>query len=609
MKSSARSRVAWIFFAAALVWFAIVAIDYRDNPFFELPVSDAQSYDEWAQRIAADGLTAEPVFHQPPLYPWALSEIYRRVEAPDRLTAALILHGLLWALACSFLVRIAAELSSRRDVAIAAGMLALLYGPLLFHTLKLIPTAIALATQAFALWALLVAVRRKQRWSNLFAGAAIGLACLARAEMLLFLAGATLWLAWQDRATFKQSLVSAATILLGAALLIAPVTLHNRQQGATVLIASSAGENLFIGNQRGGDGGHQPLDPRAGDLFSQRALAIDIATQASAEATAKLDAASVSRYWRQRAWDEIRQEPMSWLQLELRKLSRIFTAGDPTDMYSLSLERRHYLPTMWMAPLGTASLWLLCAIGLTLLARRQRALRPIGPWLVMLLAQLVTLLIFFVSSRLRLPFVFWSLPLAALALSALVQALRDGSSTLKRAAALTLVGLIAISAFELHWLQPSEREAMRLAAVLSRQQRLDESLAILTPLAGGASPQPRLLDQTGWVHAKKEEYVTAVSYYEAALAAEANTGEEPLNAGQTLVRLAMAQEALGQLAPAWSTLERAKRERPDEAGVYFERGMYQLRRGNRAAAVMEMERAATLEPNWPAPRQALQRLR
>jgi tetratricopeptide (TPR) repeat protein len=609
VESSARSRVAWIFFAVALVWFAIVALDYRDSPFFELPISDAQSYDEWAQRMAADGIAAEPVFHQPPLYPWALSEVYSRVEPAGRLGAALILHAILWALACSFLVRIAAEMSGRRDVAIAAGSLALLYGPLLFHTLKLIPTAIALATQAFAFWALLVAVRRKRRWSDLFAGAAIGLACLARAEMLLFLAAATLWIVWQQRAALKRSLVSAATVLLGAALLIAPVTLHNRQQGATVIIASAAGENLFIGNQRGGDGGHQPLDPRAGDLFSQRALAFEIASKARAADSAPLDAASVSRYWRQRAWDEIREQPISWLQLELRKLGRIFSPGDPTDMYSLSLERGHYLPVMWMAPLGTAALWLLCILGVTLLVRRKRALNSSGLWLAMLSAQFATLMIFFVSSRLRLPFIFWSLPLAAIALSALVQAVRQGSSTLRRAATLALLVLVAVSALELYWVRPSEREAMRLAAVLSRQQRLDESLAILTPLAGRANAQPRLLDQTGWVHAKKEEYATAVSYYEAALNSASDDVEERLNTGQTLVRLALAKEALGQLAPAWTALEQAKRERPEAAAVYFERGLFQLRRGNRAAATIEMERAATLEPKWPAPRQALQRLR
>ena len=63
----------------------------------------------------------------------------------------------------------------------------------------------------------------------------------------------------------------------GLVLAVLPATLHNVRQGDFVTIASAGGENLFIGNQRGATGGHTALHPQAGDIFSQRRLATELA--------------------------------------------------------------------------------------------------------------------------------------------------------------------------------------------------------------------------------------------------------------------------------------------------------------------------------------------
>ena len=44
------------------------------------------------------------------------------------------------------------------------------------------------------------------------------------------------------------------------------------------------------------------------------------------------------------------------------------------------------------------------------------------------------------------------------------------------------------------------------------------------------------------------------------------------------------------------------------AGTYYERGRFRLRRGETEGAIADLRAAARLDPAWPAPRQALTNL-
>ena len=53
--------------------------------------------------------------------------------------------------------------------------------------------------------------------------------------------------------SLRERATRAGLLLAGAALAIAPVTLHNLRAGDLVLITSQAGQNFYIGNFRGND--------------------------------------------------------------------------------------------------------------------------------------------------------------------------------------------------------------------------------------------------------------------------------------------------------------------------------------------------------------------
>ena len=198
--------------------------------------------------------------------------------------------------------------------------------------------------------------------------------------------------------------------------------------------------------------------PRAGDLFSQRVLGTEDRAGSPRRTVVRECGLGVLA---RRAWTEITAAPGEWLGLEARKAARILTPGDPTDLFSLALERRSYVPSLYALALPTLGLWLLAILGA--LRLRLRGLASAWPLLGLLGIHAAALMIFFVSTRLRLPLLFWLCPLAGVALAAGLDRWRAGGKVQVLAIAV-LLAAIAIADVPLQ--RPDDREFLRLAAVL-----------------------------------------------------------------------------------------------------------------------------------------------
>jgi len=587
-------------FLAALGVHALVWLQYRSDPFAETYVSDALSYHQWAERIVHDGLPAEPVFHQAPLFPLLLSWVYTLAPLPTRPDWSIVLQMLLGSAAVASLVPLGRLWLGSARAGLAAAALALLFGPFVFYAMKLLPTSLALATQAVGLAVLGMARRSGSVARSAIAGGCWGLACLARSEMLLFVVPALAALWWPGelgagRSTRRRMAVAAA-FLAGVALLVLPATAHNARRGDPLLVASSAGENLYIGNQPGAGGGYTALDARAGDIFSQRIVARELAERARDR---PLRPSEVSAYWRERAWDAVRAEPIAWLRLELAKLGRMLHPGDPTDLYSFALERSLYLGTLHALPVTPWVLFLLGSVGLALALSRMAP--RVWPLAALAAVHVVILMVFFVDARLRLTLLFTLCPFAGFAV---VEALRWWRSGQRRRvfplAALTL------AAFAVGHLttRPAPRDAVRLASVLSMQHRLDESLAVLGPWLASPAADPLVLDQAGWVSQKQGRNEAARDHYVEALRRGLPAGREP----QTRTRLGQVFEKLGQLEESAAQHDAVIASAQANAGSYYERAMFRLRRGDRAGAVRDLQEAVRLDGTWAPPRRALRSL-
>ena len=593
---AARRAIVVATVAAFLLTLALQLVLVRQyrvaDPFASNYVSDALSYDRWATRIADHGIGAEPVFHQSPLYPVLLAALYASGDAETRADRVLVAQALWFAFAVAALVPLGRRLFNSTAAGAAAAALALAHGPLAFHALKLLPVTLAVATQATGLWALVAARRRGGSLALFLAGAAWGVACLARAEMLLFVPLGAL-AAGVGACERRRAVLRASMWLLGCALCVAPATVHNARKGDFVLVAAGGGENIFIGNRRGGDGGHSPLHPAAGDLFSQREWA---RREAESAAGRPLAPSAVSAHWRARALDELLADPAAAVALVGRKAWRLVVSHDPSDMYSLPLERSAYLPLLRTLPLDTFGVWLLGLTGLVIALRAEA--RRSWPAAALVATHVLLLLAFFVSARLRVPVAYLLCPFAGYAL---VVALRNWRAGRHRTLVVAL-GLLAVASaiYATFVVRPAPREAVRLASVLSTAERHDESLAVLRPWLSGPAADPLALDQAGWVLTKQGRLDEAAEHYRRALDGGLPAGREP----STRSRLAALLERAGRSAEAADEHDRAVAA-GGGAGALYERALFRLRTGGRDRALDDLRRAVQLAPGWSEPRETL----
>lgn len=384
--------------------------EIAQSPLFAVPVIDAKIYAEDALYLSSQSWAGRPApFWQPPLYPYALALLFRLCGENYYLPR--LFQALLGAAICVLTYLLGRQVFSPA-VALGAGLATAIYGPLIYFGGELLPPILAIFLDLLFLLSLPIpATGRSWRW--VVSGALLGLAALAVANTLLFLPFLLLWL-WQTHQsaqiprsrTVQQSLL----LLLGCGLAIAPVTLRNYLIGRDrVLISHNAGINFYIGNN--------PDYDRTVHLRPGREWALLVEKP---EIEAGIERPSEkSRYFFARSWDFITADPLGYAQLSLRKLylfwhgDEILRNLDPYYARNYSLLLRVLLWKHGLAfPFGMVAP--LALLGLAAFWRAPAGRTPQGRLLVsFLLAYMLSVVLFFVTSRYRLPAVPFLLLFAA----------------------------------------------------------------------------------------------------------------------------------------------------------------------------------------------------
>jgi tetratricopeptide (TPR) repeat protein len=272
-------------------------------------------------------------------------------------------------------------------------------------------------------------------------------------------------------------------------------------------------------------------------------------------------------------------------------------------MYSLPLERREYLTALFFLPLSSWGLWILAGIGVSFTWRAPERLGLAWPLLALIGVHIVVLMAFFVSTRLKMPLMFFLTPFAGLAVVELWRGREPRTGRLIIVATVAVLLLTSV-----HWLfftRPSLQDELRLVSVLSRQSRLDEALSLLDPWVRESDPDPLAVDHAGWIWSKKGELVQAQSHYLRALEIGLPS---PSREAQTHSRLASVSEQLGQVEIAATHHDAAVSVAPDSAGARHERALFLLRRGMTERGVADLREAVRMAPGWEDPRRTLRSL-
>ncbi|MEE3327757.1 MAG: tetratricopeptide repeat protein [Myxococcota bacterium] len=395
--SRSQHRVLWLITALALALrLAYLWGQSRNNPLFLLPRVDAHWHQGWAEQIASgQGMDPEP-YYRAPLYYYLLGGLYWLV-GPHVLWGRL-LGCALGSLTTYVTARLGFSLGGFR-VGVLAGLLAAFYWPGIYFDAELLTASLESLLGASLVLMLVYAGRENGIRAFFAAGLIWGLACIARPNFLALAPVILVWLFWLTPVSVSMSRrwARGGLLALGLILVILPVTLRNFSvSGEPILITYTGGVNFYIGNNPESTGISAVIP---GARRSLEGGFRDARRIPEAERGRSLSAQELSDYWWNRGLSWVRADPFAWLQHSFYKFRLFFSP--------VALSNNQ--PIWFFASLSEISLifWVgfpliacLALASVLLLGARWR--EWFLPW-GFAATYAVTVIIFFVNARVRLP--------------------------------------------------------------------------------------------------------------------------------------------------------------------------------------------------------------
>lgn len=466
---------------------AVLAYETR-LPSFTHHRLDAELYD-MAGRLIAGGDVAlgNQVYHSSPLYSYLVGAVYAAFGAgPWGIRIVQLVLGI----GTAVLVHEAARRLLGPRAALACGLAAALYGPLLFYETKLLSETLGTFLHALLFWLALGVLGRTRDdreaavaaslpppasspppLRQFFAiGLVLGLCVITRASALVLLVP-LLVVVFGVRGTHRARAGAGAALIAGAALAIAPVTLRNLVvAGEPVLVTDSGGLNFYLGN---GPGAHGSFRVPAELPVARNAPAQFLAFRAFAERETgrRLSAREVDAFWYRRTWAAIADDPGRWLRLMAEKAWLYVNARELPNAYDYAFHRLLHpvlaLPLVqfgWIAPLAV--------FGTVLLAvRRGRPGLFVALWNSVMAAQVIA---FFVVDRYRLP----AVPALIVAAGAGGVSLAEWVRARRRGPLVASAAALAALALVVHWPKfpkPFDDEWFKLGYAYHVQGKLEHA--------------------------------------------------------------------------------------------------------------------------------------
>ena len=414
-------RILAVFLAAFAVR-AVFLAQWAQLPYSHSFCADAWAYNRWALDILRGQLIRHTAFYQSPFYPYFLAGFYKLFGYHPY--AVFWVQALVDSCSCVIIMRIAQRCFGAR-AGLLAGLLSALYRPFIFSTGLLTKETFVIFGMALFALMLLRAGSRGLFRDYLLCGALAGWCVLSRANVLLLVPAALLWLWLRGRQELRTRgargfLTGVAfPMLSGMMLLIGPATVHNFAASRDLVpVNYTGGFTFFIGNNPEATGMNTyPLGISSDPLLEE--------TQSTriAEKTAGrvLKPSEVSSFWFRKGLGFIAEHPVSWLGLTCVKFWLFWNWYEIPDNYDIQFIGKQF-NTLLKWPLASfALIGSFGAAGLFLCRIKESS----GSLLLLFTAYLASLLPFWISDRYRLPELVFLLPLAAAAIERLtVAALR-----------------------------------------------------------------------------------------------------------------------------------------------------------------------------------------
>jgi 4-amino-4-deoxy-L-arabinose transferase-like glycosyltransferase len=591
-----------LFLAAVFAVKAIVLAQLQHHPLLE-PGADVDSseYVALARRVlGGDVLLGPGLYYLSPLYVYFLAA---GLAVSDSFTAVRVLQIALGTAAVWCIYSSARVWFGERAAWIAA-VLAALTGVFTFYEIVVFQSSI----DVFLTAAALVCLARERAGA---AGVFLGFEFLNRPNAVVAIAGVimALLVARRWRAT--------VWLVAGVAMATAPVVIRNAIVTHDLALTSSQGGlNFYIGNNANATGQYVAVPGVQANMAGQ---AEDTRRVAEAAVGHPLTDAEVSSYFTGLALSWIREHPAAAGKLFIRKLALTLNARHQWLDYSYPYYAHDTGSALQWLVVGP---WLIVPLGFVgaavLLTGSSGSSGSPGPgfsgfgtgsvvlvWFAACYA--VSVALFFVAERYRLPLFVPLSILSGVAIDRLLQAFRQPSSVLRpassaAAAAVLFVAGAAVAGWPFQIQDGRYEERLRLSKIFMNQREPDAAAAELEQALTLRPGDPTTEFHLGMAQIGAGRAAEGLGHLRRAVDAGV-----PIPGAR--YALANAMLTTGDRDGAVALLRTYSPAPEDTADSCFQVAQLALRAGAPLVADRYLQRALQLRPGWPEALQLLQQIR
>ena len=546
---------------------------------------DDEKYESFALQILEGNLTHKDSIYLNPLYPFFLALIYF-IFGHSNLTVVFI-QGIIDSISCILIYYIASMLFNKR-VGIIAAFIYACYGIAIFYTgILLAPTVVIFFTLLF-IASLLVAEEKRQVIIFFISGILFGLVASARPNVTLFLFLLPLWFftVLKNKLGVQKSLQGFLLLLVGFFMVISLITIRNYSiEKRFSPFSVQGGINFYIGN-----------NPQATGRFSSpQGISISPIEQvktsihyAEKESGKRLTPSQASRYWLFKGLKFIKDNTLDAFLLYMKKFALFWRKEElPLNInYPLS---KTFVPIFRLPFISFGIIAPFAILGILLSLKRKNSILLLT---LFIFSYMISVIIFFVSARYRLPIVPFLIIFSSYTLYRFVEMIRakevKGIATL---GALLILFLVGVNKNFAYFKVIPTSHYNNLGKIYSKEGRLDKAIS---ELKKALSIDPHFVEahcNLGIAYLKKGLIKEAIDEHKKALKIKPNYALAHYNLGNAYVKK-------GRLDEAISEFKRTITINPNFIEAHTNLGSVYAQKGRLDEAISEFKRTITINPNF-----------
>lgn len=621
LKDTIFSRELVALFCILIVGLILRGIYLREivkKPDFVSPEIDAQFHDYWARGLAwgnwspptnlLDPEVSTSPYLRPPAYPYFLAIIYT-IAGPSYITPRVV--QMVLGLVNCVLAFILGRLLFRGWVGVTFAALMSTYWIFIYFEGELLAPVLSVFLSLCLILVLSFWRTKFTYLRTVAAGIVFGLSAVVRPNILLFGPVILAWGWWLKRRRADGRLLRVAVVgfVLGAAALIAPVTIRNyRVADDFVLITSNAGVNFYIGNNENAD----CVSPSIPDIKAltgkQGWTCFDYPTIVRGVERLQgrqMKHSEVSAYFAGKAIEFIRENPTKALALLWKKILLFWGPAEVYNNKEIEYEREHSVILRYL-PRFPAALSL-CIVGIGLLCLDFRGGQKRGGEcgsqaeqlevcilvITFMVTHFVSYLPFFAAARYRVAIIPFLLLFASYGLYRIYQFIREHNLTASIFATVIVIGLYAIAARPFVPYEPSIARWHRYQGnAYLRNEQIDQAIEEYRKAVRLEPADHRTHARLGSAFFLQHNYDEAIIHWGEAVRLRPNDHETHALLGEVFAKQGNIDKAI---------LHRSEvvRLRPNDHEAYALLGEVFAKQGNIDKAILQWSEAVRLSPNEP----------